>query len=190
MVNSPQTALDRPLGGLFMMMMMTFCWLGVAEYHFAGQDAYLIGIMLGGVLLYFGYAYVKLSRLKATLPPLSTEPNPKQQQRYWMIFAAEGIAILLAKNILVNLGYNELFIPCFVLIVGLHFFPLAKVFDRTFDYYIGAWTTLVAILGIALTLQQSLSQPIINGLVSTACACATMLYGFKMIKDGYAITLN
>ena len=95
----------------------------------------------------------------------------------------EGVAILVVQNILANINKDELFIPCFALIVGLHFFPLAKVFDRKFDYYIGTWTTFFALSGIYLTIKHSMHQYIINAIVCFACATATTLYGLYMISN-------
>jgi hypothetical protein len=110
--------------------------------------------------------------------------SPQKERLYWIIVALEGIAIFGANIILTNTGKGEYFISCFALIVGLHFIPLAKVFERKFDYYIGIWTISIATVGIVLILQNTLDYRIVNALVCTGCAVSTTLYGLKMINNG------
>ena len=73
------------------------------------------------------------------------------------------------------------------LIVGLHFIPLAKIFQRKFDYYIGLWTIVIATVGLILISDKKYSPNIVNAFVCLSCAISTTFYGLKMIKDGTAI---
>jgi hypothetical protein len=181
------TKLYKPLGGLFLMTIMTTIWTIFAAYFFNAFDYYLTSIFFGLVLVFFVASYFNFNSRKDSLPKINESRNPQKEKMYWIIFAVEGIAIFIAKNILINIGRDDLFIPIFALIVGLHFIPLAKVFERKFDYYIGTWTTITAVLGIIFTLQAAFNQNLINAFVCTACAVSTTLYGTKMIFDANTI---
>jgi drug/metabolite transporter (DMT)-like permease len=182
-----ETKLDKPLGGLFLMTIFTVIWTLLAEYFFRAADYYLAGIFFGIVVIYFIFAYFSLNKGKREMPKIVELKNPQKEKWYWIIVALEGIAIFVTNVVLTNIGRDELFISCFVLIVGLHFIPLAKVFERKFDYYIGIWTILIASLGIIFTLQHIFNQNIINAFVCLGCATSTALYGTKMITDANKI---
>ena len=186
-----ETALDRPLGGLFLMILFTIVWILIAEYYFGNFDFKLLGVIFGAILIYFIYSYWKLSQRKSSLPlTIIKIGNPQKEKLYWIIVALEGIAIFVANVVLTNLKKDEFFISCFALIVGSHFIPLAKVFERKFDYYIGVWTILAAITGIVLISQKTFDYQIINAFVCTCCAISTVVYGLKMINDGNKIVGN
>ena len=133
------TELDQPLGGLVLMIILTSIWVLLAEYYFGNFDFRIIDCVFGAILVYFIYSYWKFFKKKTFLPVTEKIEDPKKERLYWIIFALEGVAILVTNIILTNIKRDELFISCFALIVGLHFIPLAKVFERKFDYYIG-WT--------------------------------------------------
>ena len=97
------------------------------------------------------------------------------------------MAILITKNVLVNIDKDYLFIASIALIVGLHFIPLAKVFERKFDYYIGIWTITIAIIGLILIINKNYDYRIVNAFVCVACAVSTSLCGLKMINNGKII---
>jgi hypothetical protein len=178
-----ETKIDKPLGGLILMIIFTATWSLLAEYFFHASDYYLTGIFFGIVLIYFIFAYFSLNGSKRELPKIVEIKNPQKEKMYWIILALEGIGIFVTNVVLTNIGRENLFISCFALIVGLHFIPLAKVFERKFDYYIGFWTISVAILGLILTLRQTFDQNLINAFVCTACAISTTAYGIKMVTD-------
>jgi len=182
-----KTALDKPLGGLFLMTLLTVIWTIVGEISLKGEDFYVLGIIFILIILFFTSYYFKFYKRKKFLSKIHNQEDPKKEKLYRIILIAEGVAILVVQNILANINKDELFIPCFALIVGLHFFPLAKVFDRRFDYYIGTWTTSFALLGIYLTIRLSMYQYFINAIVCFACATATTLYGLHMISNANKI---
>ena len=182
-----ETKLDRPISGLFLMSIMTTIWAILAEYFFNNLDYKAVSIVFGIVMIYFIIKYIAFNRHKERLPQISEIKDPKKQKAFWIIFCLEGIAILLLKNILVNIGEDTLFISSMALIVGLHFIPLAKIFQRKFDYYIGLWTIVIATVGLILISGKKYSPNIVNAFVCLACAISTTFYGLKMIKDGTAI---
>ena len=103
---------------------------------------------------------------------------------FGIIFGAEGLGIFIAINVVINLGHADLVIPVIALVVGLHFYPLAKVFRRTIDYYLATWTSLVALIAIALIWNKIYSAPAVYAFVGIAAAMATSSYGACMIYTG------
>ncbi len=179
--------MDKPLGGLFLMSLLTIVWVLIGEFNLKGRDYYFFGIIFTLLIAYFIANYLKLNRQNKQLPKSEIPSDPRKEKLYWVVFIAEGVAIPVVNTILVNINMAELFIPCFALIVGLHFFPLAKVFSRKFDYYTGAWTTSVALVGIALSIWHIAPQFLINTVVSFGCAIATSLYALNMMSDAKKI---
>jgi len=182
-----ETKLDSTLSGLILMTIFTTVWAILAEYYFNNSDFRIIGIVFGIVIVYFIYYCLTFTKKKTSLPKSKKVKDPKKDKLFWIIIAIEGFAIFVAKNVLINIGKDQLFISCLALIVGLHFIPLAKVFDRKFDYYIGAWTTLSAIVGFVLILQQYYNYNIVNAFLCVSCAISTTLYGLRMINNGKKI---
>ncbi|MEZ0130038.1 hypothetical protein AB9T88_09885 [Flavobacterium sp. LBUM151] len=179
--------IERPISGLFFMTINTAIWTFISEYYLENKDLKIVGILLGIILAGFLYFYFKFVKAQKTLPEIIIEKTAEEKSRekwFLIIFGLEGFGILLIKNILVNINHDELFIPFFALIVGLHFFPLAKIFKRTFDYYIATWTCLLAVLGIYLITQKITTPYLANVIVSLGCAISTICYGIKMIIEG------
>ena len=184
--------IDKPIGGLFFMIINTTIWTFIAEYYLENKDYRLIGIILGFIITAFLYFYFTFTKAQKTLIESNEEKTAEEKSKekwFLIIFGLEGLGILIAKNVLMNIHHDELFISFFALAVGLHFFPLAKIFNRTFDYYMGAWTCLFAIIGIYLITQTTTTINLANVAVSLGCAIATISYGIRMINEGRKLLL-
>ena len=182
-----ETSLDQPIGGLFMMIIFTTIWTVLAEYYFNNYDYRIVSIVFGAAIIYLIYYYWTFSKKNTRLPKTEKIKNPKKEKWFWIIFVIEGIAIFLTANFLINFGKQNLLISSLALIVGLHFIPLAKVFDRKFHYYIGIWTTSAAILALILIIKNSSDYKIVNAFLCVACAISTTLSGLYMIRNGKKI---
>jgi hypothetical protein len=134
---------------------------------------------------------VKLFRAAKYFPKLTSEADLAEEKRmgkwFGIILGAEGLGIFVGINIVINLGYPDLVIPTIALVVGLHFFPLAKVFKRTVDYYLATWSTLIAILGFIFTLNKTMPANLVMAFVGIGIAAATSIYGFYMLNGGKAV---
>ncbi|WP_316633383.1 hypothetical protein [uncultured Flavobacterium sp.] len=184
--------IDKPIGGLFFMIINTVIWTFIAEYYLENKDYRLIGILLGFIITAFAYFYFTFTKAQKTMTESIEEKTAEEKSKdkwFLIIFGLEGLGILVAKNILMNINHNELFVSFFALVVGLHFFPLAKIFNRTFDYYMGAWTCLFAVIGIYLITQKTTTVNLANVVVSLGCAIATISYGVRMINEGRKLLL-
>ena len=148
--------IEKPIGGLFFMIINTTIWGFISEYYLKNKDFRIVGFILGIIILSFLYFYIKFIYAQKKLIESSEEKSKEEKSKdkwFSIIFGIEGITIPITKIVLDNTNHSEFFIPFFALIVGLHFFPLAKIFERKFDYYMGTWTCLISIIGFLLIQQ-------------------------------------
>ncbi len=73
---------------------------------------------------------------------------------------------------------------CSIIIVGLHFYPMARVFKRNIDYIPATWCCIVAVFAIVFSLKDTLPDRIIIAFVGTGLALATSFYGIFIIYTG------
>ncbi|HXB05457.1 MAG TPA: hypothetical protein VNW04_00030 [Puia sp.] len=183
--------LEGPMGGLFLMMIFTSIWTVIAEVALELRDFGLIGGFFALMVLYFLAHYIKFHGVEQTLPRTTGTAEAledrKRTRQFLYIFGTEGLAILVVKNILVNTNLDYLFIPSLALIVGLHFFPLAGVFKRRFDYYLAAWTTFIGLGGILLTIEKIILPNTAIAIVAIGCALATAANGVRTVIQGNRI---
>ena len=104
--------------------------------------------------------------------PRETSSDGEQQRRDRIIgiaSAVEGVAILIAVNVLANTGHRDLTAPVIAIIVGLHFVPIARGFPAPRYYLTAAF--LVA-LGLGAMAISGVSQR----LLVTSAGAATVLW--------------
>ena len=63
----------------------------------------------------------------------------------------EGVGLLLAANLVIDLGHRELLLPVSALVVGLHFLPMAYAIPFQPFYWLGLTLLLAATIGFALS---------------------------------------
>ena len=184
----PAAAVKGIATGLCMMAFFTLIWAGICfgglnatPYRFAPFVFPLFSI-------WFVINAVNLFKKAKYFPKLTSETDIAEGKRtgkwFGIIFGAEGLGIFIGINIVVNLGYPDLVIPTLALVVGLHFFPLAKVFKRTLDYYLATWSTLIALCGFWFTLRHIMPVNYVTAFVGAGIGVATTCYGIFMIRAG------
>ncbi len=184
----PAPAVQGMATGLLLMAFFTTLWTIIAFVN-SGDAVYRFGLAIFWVLaIVFVVNGIKLFGVAKKHPPLSDETDIAKQKSmgkwFGIIFGAEGLLIFLAVNLVTNLDHTDLVVPVIALVVGLHFFPLAKVFNRTVDYYIATWATIIAICAIVFTLQKTLSPNAIAVFTGIGIALATSAYGVYMMMAG------
>ena len=187
------TALKQRVGGLTLMSVFTLFWASVAFYAFANSAFKFLLLIFPLLSILFAYHAIQFGRLAKGLPTevaTNSEEEKKRKRLFLIITSAEGLGIFLAVNIATNLGHPELRIPAMALVVGLHFFPLAKVFKRKMDYYLGAWSTIIALVAIGLSLNKTFSPPGMLEFTGIGLAMATSLYGLNMISGIFPANQN
>lgn len=187
----PAIAVKGIATGLIMMASFTLLW-SIIAYHGLATTGYWPLLLIFPLLsILFVVNAIKLFRVAKYYPELTSEADIAEEKRtgkwFGIIFGAEGLAIFIGANVVINLGHPELCIPVIALVVGLHFYPLAKVFKRTIDYYLATWSTIVAILAIVLTLNKTLSPVGAFGFTGIGLAIATACYGIYMLVKAWRI---
>lgn len=189
-ITTPNGSLKSITGGLVLMATFTTIWTFIGESSLQGKDFYLPGILFGTFVFIFLFYVNKFNSLsdKENYIEESTALSGKNKKWFIIVNALQGIGIFLAINIMINLKLPHLIIPSVALVVGLHFFPLAKIFNRKLDYYIGAWTTLIAVSACCLIMTDTMPAPLAIALTALGCAVSTSVYGWSMIITGRKIT--
>ena len=132
--------------------------------------------------VYFLTTAVRVLRLRRDLPVESSPGAPVSGRAFGLVFAAEGVAIWLAALVLNNLGKQEHVVPVIALIVGLHFYPMARIFRRTIDLYLATWTCVVAVAGIVVLAVTDRPAAQVTAAVAVGAALATAGYGFYLAR--------
>lgn len=77
------------------------------------------------------------------------EANTPKQRRVTRLFhlvnVAQWITIFAGSNVLINLGLSDWVIPMAILVVGLHFLPLARLFQIKAHFYLGLTISVFAV---------------------------------------------
>lgn len=187
----PAEAVSGTASGMLMMGILTLVWAGIAlgGLYTTGLWLFLLVFpVLSGVFI---VSAIKLFRKVKYFPKATSEADIAEGKRmgkwFGIIFGAEGLGIFIGINIAYNLGYPDLLFPVIALCVGLHFFPLAKVFKRTIDYYIGAWSTIVAICGFCFVLDKIMPVNYVMAFLGIGIGMATSAYGIYMVLSAKEI---
>ena len=184
----PRAALNGIATGLCLMSFFTLVWTGIAYggLHSGGYWALLL--IFPAFCIAFIVNAIRLFRSAKYFPEITSPEDiaRKKKSGMWfgIIFGAEGLGIFIAINIVVNLGHPELTVPVMALVVGLHFFPLARLFRRTIDYYLASYSTLLAIAAILLGYEKIFNQNETIAFTGVVMAIATAAYGVYMLLAG------
>jgi hypothetical protein len=107
----------------------------------------ILMLLIGIALLVAG---ISLRRASRQLPKRAAKPDEQEEHRrttwFRIVFAIEGILIVVAYIICRAINRFDLFFPVMMLIVGVHFFPLAALFRIKKYYTTGILLCLLAIV--------------------------------------------
>jgi hypothetical protein len=176
--------LKRIASGLSMMAVFTFFWASCAYYGLLDTNyrwLLLIFPILCAIFIYNAFRLNRKAQNLPSQPPADLDEEKKRGKRFGIILAGEGIGIFVAVNVVTNLHHRELIVPAIALVVGLHFLPLAKLFKRKFDYYLGTWSILIAFLAITFSLNKTLNESAVLAFTGIGIAVSTTFYGLNMI---------
>jgi uncharacterized membrane protein YvlD (DUF360 family) len=103
--------------------------------------------IVGAGLMLFGIA---MTRAVARLPFLPANSDSYAQgrrlmRRFGMIFAAEAVAIAVVSVVCMHTHHWRFIVPLVLIIVGLHFLPLAKLFAVPRYYVTGGLFCVISI---------------------------------------------
>jgi hypothetical protein len=103
------------------------------------------GISPSGILIIvlctagmFAFAFGTYKTHKSAFDQEPASPEKKKEDTYFHIInAGQWILILIGGNVLANISLSSWIIPMATAIIGLHFFPLAKLFRYPPHYVTG-----------------------------------------------------
>ncbi len=144
--NGSAASANRAIGAMF------FTFLGSAWLLFGilagyGMKPVAVLTVVAGTLFLFGASVRQFRRNRAARAVESDSPESKRSGRiFTAVNAIQWTLVFVVSAILSALGYKDWIIPAIILIVGVHFFPLAVAFKVRRHFVTGAAMTLLAIV--------------------------------------------
>lgn len=185
----PRVAIQSIAGGLLLMALFTSMWTGIAQGGLVGHDHHLVLITFSIFCLVFILSGIKLFIAAKRFPKFTDDADVAERKKimkwFGIIFGIEGTLIPVVAGALQLLGYGLFVLPTIALIVGLHFYPMAKIFNRKIDYYIATWTCVIAIISVFILASGKYPQVCVLTFLGIGVALATSIYGFYMLWAGY-----
>jgi hypothetical protein len=129
-------------------------WLIAGNARYGSRSIAFIVIVAIGAVILFAVSSNRYAKNRGALQAVSGSPGEKRRSRLFNIVnLAQWIAILVVANVLANLHLAQWIVPSAILIVGLHFLPLAGIFSVRSHYITGGVFILIAIAYPFLTRQ-------------------------------------
>lgn len=188
----PPRVLATGIGsGLLLMAVFTMWWASDTFTGWPTPVAASVSAVCGlGAIVFVAHAVRLLlaGRRMRTAPTAPTAPTASDRARksdgalFGVVFGAEGVLIAIAVVVLGATGLQRFLVPTIAVIVGLHFYPMARVFRRRIDVGIATWTTLVGTAGVIAVLADGAAWPLVWSWVGAGAAVATLAYGIHMTR--------
>lgn len=146
----PGAAVRGTASGVFFMAFFGTLWAytGIMGLQGWGVPLLLVTAVAIGIALFIGgISLIRASR-ELTNQVSKTDLRRGKRTRFWfnIIFAAEGLAIAITIAVSNATGHSELIPVVIAIIVGVHFLPLALLFQVRLYYFTGALLCLLAII--------------------------------------------
>jgi hypothetical protein len=150
------------VGAIIMTLFGAVWWMIGAHASRRGSvSLYALGVLIAAALWFVAWR----SSNQVTDP----EEESRRGRLVGIASGIEGVLILLAVNVLQNVGKRDFVAPAVAIIIGLHFIPLARWLPAPFYY--GTALLLVAAGGIGCLVQDSHER-----LLLVSFASATVLW--------------
>ncbi len=146
----PRSAIRGVASGVLFMAFFGTLWagIGIGGLQGWGQPWLSIVVLLAGLGLLIGG--VALLIASQHVPNYSTETDTQRGRRtglwFGITFATEGLLIGVASAICNAINRFDLFFPIMAIIVGVHFWPLAALFEVKAYYFVGALLCVLALI--------------------------------------------
>ena len=175
--------------GLLLMSFFTLLWLTIALGESHGKELAAVGFIFVSFSVLFVVNGIQLLLIAKQFPPLSKSNKSNHTGMdtwFGIIFGIEGASIFILAWILNLTNHRTFLIPGIALIVGFHFYPMAKLFKRKIDYYIATYSCIFALTGMYIVLHNA-TETIISVFIGIGMAVATSWYGFYMLSVKYKL---
>ena len=185
----PPRVLATGIGsGLLLMAVFTMWWASDTFTGWPTAVAASVTAVCGlGAIVFVAHAVrLLLAGRRMRTATLATTASDRARKSdgalFGMVFGAEGVLIAIAVVVLGATGLQRFLVPTIAVIVGVHFYPMARVFRRRIDLGIATWTTLVGAAGVIAVLADAAAWPLVWSWVGAGAAIATMAYGVYMTR--------
>jgi hypothetical protein len=127
-------------------------WLALWGYSEFRPPRLVLSCVGVGTLALFGWACRSYRRSVRAFPGGVDSLEKKKADRvFYLVNAGQWVGIFLAATSLQKLGLAQWTIPAIILIVGVHFLPLAHVFKNRMHYLTGVALILLSMVYPFLT---------------------------------------
>lgn len=155
-IHQSRTALIWRAGGMIWLISVTLFFASL-DLYFAKPKVFLtisIGVSLSAITLILFLWSVKTLGLAKKLPDEQSNADIKRggNVRKWflIVLVLEIIGLNVASATLLGFNHFQYIVPVDILIVALHFIPLARIFAMPIYYILGVIMSLIAILTMLL----------------------------------------
>ncbi len=108
-------------------------------------------VLIGIILAAAGFSLLFAARnLSDHVDEAAAQRGKRIGMWFGIVFGAEGLCIAIAAIICNAIHRFDLFFPIMSIIVGVHFFPLAALFEVKAYYIVGALFCLLALIALFL----------------------------------------
>ncbi|WP_245645132.1 DUF7010 family protein [Peribacillus loiseleuriae] len=169
--------------GVFFMAFFGTLWAytGIMGLQGWGVPLLLVAAVTIGIALFIGGVSLIRASRELTNQVSKTDLRRGKRTRFWfnIIFAAEGLAIAITIVVCNATCHSELIPPVIAIIVGVHFLPLAPLFQVRLYYFTGALLCLLAIITLLVVpAKVTLGEHQINAFMSVVgFGSALILWG-------------
>ena len=177
------TRASRAIGAMFY---STFggAWIGFAAWNGLETPVpALIGIV-AATLAILWLAFRQFQNNRSALESEPKTPATERRDRWFHIVnAGQWVVILIVGNVLANMGLGKWVIPAAIFIIGLHFIPLAALFQNQAHYVTGGALILASVIYPALTAPTNPIGALCAGLILWASALWVVRPALNSAKD-------
>ena len=138
-MSSPSAAAFRASRAVGAMFFSLFggAWVGLWSYRAYGFNLGLVALIALAALGLFAWALTTYNKNNGALEEKPDADKQKAEKVFHIVNAAQWGLILVVGNVLNNTGHGNWVLAAAIIIVGLHFLPLARVFHYPVHTYTG-----------------------------------------------------
>ena len=152
-------------------------WFGIA-WGAAGWASFTLFVAYAIWLIFQGVSNVRVS---AKLPDVEfTELNNRIGKQMQILSMWTYIPLWIVIILLIVFGKYAYIMPAVTLIVGIHFLPQAKIFDRKIDYFLAPVPMFTALIAAYIATVSDTPWQIVFAISSIGGVVATASYGLYL----------
>lgn len=138
---------------------------------------YLLAAVITVALVWASISLFRFSQRVASVMQASSAPRRSTWPVFMVVVIAEVVAINFAALLLSRYHLASCLIPLIAVIVGLHFYPLARLFHMPLYNITGNVMTLAGAAGVA-AIMEGCDAALSSAVVAAACALNLWLTAF------------